>query len=97
MPSQGPHFNPDDAWAYFNQGNDDVDDGDHSAAIANFDQAIRLNPGVDWFYGNRALSYTALGMHADAKEDIEKALELGADRTMLEMWIESAKRQKAPP
>lgn len=56
-PDQGPHLDPDDAGSYFNQGNDDVDSCNVSAAITNFSQAIFLNPNFAFAYNNRGLVF----------------------------------------
>lgn len=45
-------------------------------------------------YGNRALVYTMLGMDAEAEEDINRAVELGGDRTYLEWEVEKLKEQR---
>ena len=45
---------------------------------------IRLNPEHADAYASRALAYTCLDMEAEAQQDINRAVELGFDRALLE-------------
>jgi len=42
-------------------------------------------------YASRALAYSALFMDSEAEADIERAIELGFDRALLEQVIEQVK------
>ena len=48
-------------------------------------------------YGNRAVGYTYLGEDLKARDDIERAVELGYDRAELEAEIEELKRLRNVP
>ena len=52
--------------------------GDYDKAIADFNEAIRLDPTVSLYYEGRAEVYEAAGQHDAAKADSEKAQELKA-------------------
>jgi len=45
-------------------------------------------------YANRALAYALLGMEAEAHENIDRAVELGADRARLETWVNEFKKHR---
>ncbi len=45
-------------------------------------------------YVGRALSYTYLDRDLEAKQDTERAIELGFDRELLESAIAAAKKQR---
>jgi len=86
---QALHLNPQDAQAsaYYNL-------GEYPQAIEDLNEAIRLNPQDANAYANRAISYTFLGQDAEAQHDIERSVELGVDRGLLESDIEEAKRHR---
>jgi tetratricopeptide (TPR) repeat protein len=50
--------------------------GQYQKAIADFTEAIRLNPKYANAYQNRAAAYRALGQTAQADEDLAKAVAL---------------------
>ena len=68
--------------------------GHYEEAIAEFDEAILLDPQLALAYNNRGFVYTLLGMDAEAQQGIERAVELGFDRTLLERTIEELKKQR---
>ena len=49
----------------------------HERAIKDHDESIRLDPQRAFAYRNRALTYTLLGKEVEARQDIERAVELG--------------------
>ncbi|RKU09952.1 hypothetical protein C6503_20310 [Candidatus Poribacteria bacterium] len=53
--------------------------GDHSGAIEDFNESIRLNPKKALYYHDRGLAKGALGQHGEAKVDFAKATELDSD------------------
>ena len=53
--------------------------GLHSSAIADYSQAIELNPWDPSSYFNRALAYTETGEHEQAIADYSKVIELAAN------------------
>ena len=53
----------------FNRGNGYFDQRDYPRAIADYSEAIRLNPRFANAYSNRALAYEELGDHARAAAD----------------------------
>ncbi len=50
--------------------------GEHTAAIEDFDESIRLNPNKALLVHDRGLSKQALGLHEEAEADFAKAKEL---------------------
>ena len=67
------HF---DAKFYVSRGQAYADSGQHSAAIADYDMAIRLNPDDADTYIDRGLSKGKLGKHFSAIADFELAMRL---------------------
>jgi len=57
------------AIVYFNRGNGYFDKRDYAHAIADYSEAIRLNPRYANAYFNRALAYDELGDHVRAEAD----------------------------
>ena len=51
------------------------------------DEAIRLGPKLALAYANRAVASNFLGNEAAARQDIDRAVELGFDRDLLEAAI----------
>ena len=45
-------------------------------AVAEYDEAIRLDPRYAKAYGNRGVVYTALGQHQRAIQDFDEAIRL---------------------
>ena len=71
--------------------------GQYERAVRDHDEAIRLDPEHALAYGNRALSYTFLGKDEDARQDVERAEELGIGSRMaaaVEASIEEAKKNR---
>lgn len=62
------------AAAFFNRGNAHVAKGDYSAAIADFDEAIKLDPKNASAYNNRGNAHHDKGDDAAAIEDFSSAL-----------------------
>ena len=48
----------------------------YKAAIADYDEAIRLKPDLAEAYNNRGLAKKELGLTDEARKDFETALEL---------------------
>ena len=63
-------------------------------AIAEYDQAIYINSQLAIPYAHRALAHTLLGRDAAAEENVERAVKLGFDRSVLESEIEELKKQR---
>ena len=51
----------------------------YEEAIADFDQAIRLQPETDYFYINRSDAKAELGQYREAVADLEAALDLARE------------------
>ena len=64
----------------------------YQQAIADYSEAIRLSPLDTPAYANRAIAYALLGLDTQAQDDIDRAIEVGADRTVLEEYIDESKR-----
>ena len=64
------------ALSYLLRGNELEKLNDHDAAIADYDQALRLNPRSYNALANRALSKMSIGKLGEASRDIQKALDL---------------------
>ena len=60
--------------AYSDRGAEKARLGHHDAAIADYDEAIRLNSDNMEVYFNRGLSKKKLGREAEADQDFQKAL-----------------------
>jgi Flp pilus assembly protein TadD len=66
-----------DNWvAHGNLGNTLLNEGDMSAAIAHFNEAIRIDPSFSDAYYNRGLAMARLGRHDEAVADFERAIQL---------------------
>ncbi len=63
-------------------------------AIQGYDEAIRLAPSFAVAYVNRARAYTHLGKDKEAQEDVDRAVEPGFERSMLDGQIEELKKQR---
>ena len=64
----------DAAIAYFNQGYAKAQLGQHAAAIADYDQALRLDPNDAAAYNNRGAAKADLGQYDNATADYDQAL-----------------------
>ncbi len=68
-----------DAVAYINQGNTKAELNRHAEAIADYDQALQLDPDSALAYFSRGHSKTNLERHAEAIADYDQALRLDPD------------------
>ena len=64
------------AWAYYNRGNAYRNLGEPRRAIADYDQALRLDPEHANAYGNRGNAYLALGEYRRAIQDYDQVLRI---------------------
>ena len=64
----------------------------YERAIEEFDEAIRLDPQFAFSYYNRARAYIMAGKDVEAQRDVELAIELGIDRSVVEEEIERLKQ-----
>ena len=62
--------------------------------MENYDETIRLDPAAAPVYGARAITLTLIGDDDLAENDIDRAVELGIDRELLEEAVETAKQQR---
>jgi tetratricopeptide (TPR) repeat protein len=67
--------------AYYSRGLARFHLGNYLQAISYYDEAIRLDPRFALAYYNRASAYTSLGRTSEAQQDVDRATELGLDRT----------------
>lgn len=84
----------DKAFYYNNRGRDYHQSGQYQRAIGEYDAAINRDVGYVRAYANRALAYTFLGRDTEARNDVGKAVELGADRAELEKEIDEIKSRR---
>ena len=88
-------LDPKYALAYSARGTSYRHLGEYQRAIEDYDDAIRLDPQQRAYYHySRALSYIYLNRDVEAGQDAERAIELGADRGILEASIEEVKRNR---
>ncbi len=69
----------DDATIFFYRGNAKDDLKDYQAAIADFDEAIKLNPELAEAFNNRGPAKFKLGNHLGALADFDRAIALNPD------------------
>ena len=68
--------------------------GQYQRAIQDYDQAIHVNPQYANAYAGRALAYTIISMDAEAQQDVDRAVELGFNRTRLDSTIDELRKQR---
>ncbi len=68
--------------------------GQYARAIQNYDKTISLDPKFAVVYAYRSVAYTSVGKDAEARQDIERAVELGVERATVEQAVEQAKQQR---
>ena len=88
---------PADAHRYNSSGVKLFEQGRPEEALAEYNEAIRLNPQhpyVPLAYASRAMSYTLLGNDPEAHQDIGRAVELGYDPRLLLRAIDKLKDQR---
>ncbi len=61
---------------HFNTGGELYDQGRLEEAIAEYDEAIRLDPQLTLAYNNRAATYVNLGQYQKAIQDYDKVIRL---------------------
>lgn len=74
-----------DADAYNTRGNRFLEQRQINRAIADFSEAVRLDPKYAVAYGNRAMAYKLLGDKAKAISDFEKFISLASDPRMIQV------------
>ena len=70
-------LNPDEADSFYVRGRIHADRSDWRLAIADYSEAIRLDPQFGWAYARRAAAYEAIDAADEAAADRAKAKELG--------------------
>jgi tetratricopeptide (TPR) repeat protein len=75
-PSLTNEKNLDSASAYSNRGDAYTSKGEYDLAIADFSQAIKLNPNDAYAYNNRGFAYAKKGDYDRALADCDQALKL---------------------
>ena len=83
---------PHDAKSYYDRGRSHLLLGELQQAIDYLDEATRLDPEYSRAPFIRALAYTLLADDTAAQRDIDWALELGFNRTVLEFQIDKLRR-----
>ena len=63
-------------------------------AVENYDQAINLSPDFTHAFIRRALAHAALGNEAEAQQDTDRAVELGANREQMEARLTAITEQR---
>ena len=85
---------PPDAETYFNRGVSYVRIGQRERGVQDHTAAITLDPRYTPAYYNRAFAYTRQGEDSLAEQDIDRAVELGIDRELLESQIDQVKQER---
>ncbi|MDR1074069.1 MAG: tetratricopeptide repeat protein, partial [Treponema sp.] len=85
--------NPTHADAYYNRGYAYVEKGDYDIAIADYNQALRLNPNLASAYLNRGFAYVMKGDYTRARADWEKTLQLNPADANARNNLEVLRRQ----
>ena len=70
------NLSAEDATDYFSRGNAWFNKGENDKAIADFDEAIRLNPKLAEAYNNRGNAWEGKGEHDRAIADFGEAIRL---------------------
>ena len=71
--------------AYNTRGNRYLEQRQLKRAIADFDEAVRLDPKYTVAYGNRAIAYKLQGNKTKAISDFEKFITLASDPRMIQV------------
>ncbi|MBU2534624.1 MAG: tetratricopeptide repeat protein [Chloroflexota bacterium] len=74
-----------DADAYNTQGNRHLEQRQLKRAIADFNEAVRLDPKYTVAYGNRAIAYKLQGNKTKAISDFERFIALASDPRMIQV------------
>ncbi len=74
-----------DADAYNTRGNRYLEQRQLKRAIADFDEAVRLDPKYAVAYGNRAIAYKLQGNKTKAISNFEKFIALASDPRMIQV------------
>jgi tetratricopeptide (TPR) repeat protein len=74
-----------DADAYNTRGNRYLEQRQLKSAIADFDEAVRLDPKYTVAYGNRAIAHKLQGNKTKAISDFEKFIALASDPRMIQV------------
>ncbi len=77
--------------AYYNRGLLFLAIGSPERAIGDFSAALQNSPSHIEARINRSIVYTLTGRHEQALRDLEQAVEMGADREILEQQISDAR------
>ena len=85
---------PPDAETYFNRGVSYVRIGQPERGVQDYTAAITVDPRYTPAYYNRAFAYTRQGEDSLAEQDIDRAIELGIDRELLERQIDRVKQER---
>ena len=67
---------------------------EYQRAIQDYDEALNIFPEFGEAYAGRAKSYQYLGKDSEAQQDLDRAVELGFDRLLLETEIEEGRNQR---
>ncbi len=84
-------MNPGGSKAFYNRGLLFLAIGSPERALGDFSMVIRNNPGHLDARISRSIVYTLTGRHEQAQDDLERAVELGADREVLEQNLSDAR------
>ena len=68
--------------------------GEYHLAIQDYDEALAIFPQLGEAYAGRARSYQFLGRDLEAQQDVDRAVEFGFDRLLLEAEIEEGRNQR---
>ena len=83
--------------AFNNRGNAHKAKGQLERAIADYGEAIRLDPRSVWPYSNRGRAYLFTGDAAKARADFAQARRLDAGSVYVTLWLDIAERRAGLP
>jgi lipoprotein NlpI len=83
--------------AFNNRGNAHGAKGDQAGAIADYSEALKLDPTYAWAYSNRGRAYLFSGDPASARADFQQLRKLDPASVYAALWLDVADRRSNQP